>query len=51
MSLAEFLVWKREQEFRCEFGGIQPIPVAMTGGTAAHSRVATNLLLALATRL
>ena len=51
MSLAEFLAWEREQEFRYEFAGIQPTPVAMTGGTAAHSRIATNLLLALAARL
>ena len=51
MSLAEFLAWEREQEFRYEFDGVQPIPVAMTGGTAAHSRIAANLLLALAARL
>ena len=49
MSLDEFLAWEREQELRYEFDGFQP--VAMTGGTIAHSVIATNLVRALEDRL
>ncbi len=35
MTLDEFLAWEREQELRYEFDGFAP--VAMTGGTVAHS--------------
>src|SRR4029079_14807364 len=45
MTLAEFLVWERAQELRYEFDGFQP--VAMTGGTIAHSVIATNIVRAL----
>lgn len=41
----EFLAWERRQELRYEFDGTQP--VAMTGGTVAHSMIATNLVRAL----
>jgi Uma2 family endonuclease len=49
MTLEEFLAWERRQELRYEFDGIQP--VAMTGGTVAHSVIATNLVRALEDRL
>jgi Uma2 family endonuclease len=49
MTIAEFLTWERRQEFRYEFDGSQP--VAMTGGTVAHSVIATNLVRALEDRL
>jgi len=49
MTLGEFLAWEREQELRYEFDGFQP--VAMTGGTVAHSVIATNLIRALEDRL
>ncbi len=49
MSLDEFLAWERRQELRYEFDGTQA--VAMTGGTVAHSVIATNLVQALQTRL
>jgi len=49
MALAEFLAWEREQDLRYEFDGERP--VAMTGGTVAHSVVATNLVRALEDRL
>ncbi len=49
MALAEFLAWEHEQDRRYEFDGEQP--VAMTGGTAAHSIIATNLVRALEDRL
>ena len=42
LSSDEFLAWEREQELRYEFDGVQP--VAMTGGTIAHSEIATNLV-------
>ena len=48
-TLERFLEWEDRQELRYEFDGVQPI--AMAGGTAAHSAVQTNLLIALGTRL
>jgi Uma2 family endonuclease len=49
MGLEEFLAWERRQELRYEFDGIQP--VAMTGGTVAHSVIASNIVRALDDRL
>jgi Uma2 family endonuclease len=49
MTLAEFLDWEDRQEHRHEFDGFHP--VAMTGGTAAHSAIQVNLAMALVTRL
>ena len=49
MTLDQFLAWEERQETRYEFDGFQP--VAMTGGTAAHSAVQSNLLAALIGRL
>ena len=46
LTVDEFLAWERAQPLKYEFDGIQP--VAMTGGTRAHSRVATRVLVALA---
>ena len=45
LTLEEFLEWERSQEQRYEFDGIQP--VAMTGGSRAHSLIATRLAAAL----
>lgn len=42
MSVEEFLTWERREELRYEFDGVQP--VAMTGGTVAHSVIATNIV-------
>ena len=49
MSLNEFLLWEQGQELRYEFDGVQP--VAMTGGTIAHSVIATNIVVALDPKL
>jgi Uma2 family endonuclease len=49
MTLAEFLVWEERQELKYEFDGFRPI--AMTGGTAAHSFIQVNLLGLLYNRL
>jgi Uma2 family endonuclease len=49
MTLDEFLDWEFRQELRYEFDGVQPI--AMAGGTAAHTRIQRNLALALGGRL
>ena len=49
LTLAEFLAWERIQPERYEFDGVQP--VAMTGGSRAHSRVGTRLLVALGNRI
>jgi Uma2 family endonuclease len=49
MTLAEFLEWESKQDLRYEFDGIQP--VAMAGGTAAHSAIQGNLAISLGTRL
>ena len=49
MTLAEFLAWEERQELRFEFDGFEP--VAMTGGTLAHDRIAFNLQKSLDARL
>lgn len=49
MTLEQFLAWENRQELRHEFDGFQPI--AMTGGTAAHSAIQRNILFALTGRL
>lgn len=49
MTPAEFLAWEAMQELRWEFDGFQP--VAMTGGTVAHSVIQGNLITALNNRL
>jgi len=45
----QFLNWVATQEGRYEFDGIRP--VAMTGGSANHSRIAHNIYAALRSRL
>lgn len=45
----QFLNWAAAQEGRHEFDGFQP--VAMTGGTAGHSRITLNIHAALRSRL
>ena len=49
MTAAEFLAWETKQELRWEFDGFQP--VAMTGGTVAHSIIQGNLITVLNNRL
>jgi Uma2 family endonuclease len=49
MTVEQFLAWEDRQELRYEFDGLRP--VAMAGGTAAHSAIQTNLIVALGTRL
>lgn len=49
MSVPQFLAWEERQELRWEFDGFAP--VAMTGGTSAHSAIERNLITALAIRL
>ncbi len=49
MTADEFLAWEAKQELKWEFDGFQP--VAMTGGTRAHSVVQRNLLSTLDARL
>ena len=49
MTLAEFLAWEERQELKHEFDGLGP--VAMTGGTAAHSSIQGNLAASLIPRL
>ena len=49
MTVDEFLAWEARQELRWEFDGFEPL--AMTGGTAAHSAIQRNLSVALGTRL
>jgi Uma2 family endonuclease len=49
MSREEFFDWAETQDVRYEFDGFQP--VAMTGGTINHSRIAQNLYAALRSRL
>jgi len=49
MGVEAFLAWEEQQPTRYEFDGIQS--VAMTGGTAGHSRVQRNLISALTSRL
>lgn len=45
MTLEQFLAWEERQELRYEFDGERPI--AMTGGTEAHSVIQVNLVSAL----
>jgi len=49
MSLEAFLAWEEQQPVRYEFDGFRP--VAMTGGSANHSRVQRNLIAELTSRL
>lgn len=49
MTRDQFLDWVQAQEGRHEFDGFQP--VAMTGGTADHSRCIRNIHVALNSRL
>jgi len=49
MTLDQFLDWEDRQPLRYEFDGLRPI--AMTGGTRAHSAIQGNLAAALVTRL
>ena len=49
MTREQFLAWEDRQELRYEFDGFEP--VAMTGGTAAHSRQQRNLAIAVGGRL
>jgi len=49
MTLAEFLDWEERQELRHEFDGARVF--SMTGGTAAHSLIQTNLAVAVGGRL
>ncbi len=49
MTIEQFLAWEDRQELRYEFDGYQP--VAMTGGTAAHSTLQVNLIAALSGRI
>ena len=45
MTVPEFLDWEAKQELRYEFDGFRPI--AMTGGTYAHTAININLTTAL----
>ena len=49
MTVDEFLAWEDRQELRYEFDGDHP--VAMAGGTAAHSAIQSNIVYALIGRL
>jgi Uma2 family endonuclease len=49
MTLEQFLAWEDRQELRYEFDGFQPI--AMNGGTAAHSAIQGNMVFSLTSRL
>jgi len=49
MTREEFFDWAQAQDVRYEFDGFDP--VAMTGGTANHSQITQNILVALRTRL
>ncbi len=49
LSVEEFLAWERAQQLRYEFDGIQP--VAMTGGSRAHSRIQTRIVIALGSQV
>jgi Uma2 family endonuclease len=49
MTREEFLAWEERQDLRYEFDGWQP--VAMTGGTVAHSVIQNNLHMAIGSRL
>jgi Uma2 family endonuclease len=45
MTLAEFLYWEERQELRYEFDGVRPLD--RNGGTASHSIIQANFLVAL----
>lgn len=49
MTSEEFLAWEARQDLKWEFDGLQP--VAMTGGSFAHSRIQGKLITALNNRL
>ena len=49
MTADEFLAWEARQDGKWEFDGFQP--VAITGGTDAHSAIGGNLITALNNRL
>ena len=49
MTLQDFLAWEEKQPLRYEFDGFKP--VAMTGGTVAHSAIQRNLLFTLTGQL
>jgi Uma2 family endonuclease len=49
MTLESFLAWEDRQPLRHEFDGVRAI--AMTGGTAAHALIQTNLAIAMGGRL
>src|SRR5277367_3733309 len=49
MTLTEFLAWEERQEQRYEFDGSEPI--AMAGGSLAHSAIQRNLAMAIGNRL
>ena len=49
MTSEEYLAWEDRQEFKWEFDGFQP--VAMNGGTWAHTRIQGNIITALNVRL
>jgi Uma2 family endonuclease len=49
MTPEQFLAWEVRQELRYEFDGLQP--VAMTGGTAVHSAIQSNLAIVIGARL
>ena len=49
MSSAEFVAWEAKQESKWEFDGFQP--VAMNGGTFAHTTIQSNVIAALIARL
>lgn len=49
MTVEEFLDWENQQDAKYEFDGFAP--VAMTGGTAGHSRLLRNLAISIGGRL
>lgn len=49
MTVEDFLAWESRQETKYEFDGFAP--VAMTGGTAAHSSILRNLAISVGGRL
>jgi Uma2 family endonuclease len=49
LTREQFLDWAAAQDGRWEFDGFEP--VAMTGGTRNHARIARNIVAALAARL
>ncbi len=49
MTREQFFDWAQAQDVRYEFDGFEP--VAMTGGTRNHSRIAANVQFALRMRL